>query len=136
MCIPIGTLIDSNANNHWYTQDGLHMKATGSSIIVPKLYRAMNLAIEKTIVKCKNLGKSADSYTLTDTTPKSIYVTLNPSYTSDRVYWESNNDKIVKVKGDDNYICASITAVANGSTTVVATCGDISTTFNITVALS
>lgn len=134
--IPIGTLTDSNADNFWYTQDGLHMKATGASVIVPKLANDMNLCIQRTIVECISLTQSTKSYTLTDKTQKMIYATPNPIYSSDIVEWSSKNEDIVTVKRDPNYICAYITAVANGEGVVTAKCGNVTVDFDITVNLS
>ena len=129
--LPIGTLSDDTT--YFYTVDGLHLTKRAGRVVAPKIADAMTLAIKTSDVKCIELGRSAASYTLTTSGTQRIYVSLKPTGTTEEVVWTSNNTGVVTVEAEMNNIYANLKAVASGKTTVVATCGDATTTFNITV---
>ena len=130
--LPIGTLSDDTT--FFYTVDGLHLTKKAGRVVAPKIADAMMLAIKTSDVKCIELGRSAASYTLTTSGTQRIYVSLNPTGTTEEeVVWTSNNTGVVTVEAETNNIYANLKGVASGDTTVVATCGDATATFNITV---
>lgn len=59
---------------------------------------------------------------------KQLEVTLNPTNTTDKILWESNNKEVVTV--DEN---GQLTAVAGGETTVTGKIRDITLTANVKV---
>lgn len=129
--LSIGTLSDDTT--YFYTVDGLHLTKRAGRVVSPKIADAMMLAIKTSDVKCIELGRSSASYTLANSGTQRIYVSLNPTGTTEEVVWASNNPGVVTVEAETNNIYANLTAVASGNTTVVATCGDATATFNITV---
>lgn len=131
--VPIGTL--SELNNKYYTEDGIHLTKRTGRIVAPKIATMMNDVMNVIDVKCTSLGQSATSYTLTNTNNTRIYVTLTPVGTTEEVVWKSNNESVVKVEAEVNPIYANLTAVANGSATVTATCGSVVKEFTITVSM-
>ena len=132
--VPIGTL--SEINGKYYTEDGLHLTKRAGRIVTPKIAFMMSGAINVADVKCTALGQSGTSYTLTSTGNTRIYVTLTPTGTTEEVVWTSDNENVVTVTGEVNPIYANLVAIANGTATVTATCGDVSVSFAVNVSLS
>ena len=132
--VPIGTL--SEINEKYYTEDGLHLTKRAGRIVTPKIAFMMSGAINVADVKCTALGQSGTSYTLTSTGNTRIYVTLTPTGTTEEVVWTSDNENVVTVTGEVNPIYANLVAIANGTATVTATCGDVSVSFAVNVSLS
>ena len=132
--VPIGTL--SEINEKYYTEDGLHLTKRAGRIVTPKIAFMMSSAINVADVKCTALGQSGTSYTLTSTGNTRIYVTLTPTGTTEEVVWTSDNENVVTVTGEVNPIYANLVAIANGTATVTATCGDVSVSFAVNVSLS
>ena len=132
--VPIGTL--SEINKKYYTEDGLHLTKRAGRIVTPKIAFMMSCAINAADVKCTALGQSGTSYTLTSTGNTRIYVTLTPTGTTEEVVWTSDNENVVTVTGEVNPIYANLVAIANGTATVTATCGDVSVSFAVNVSLS
>jgi lysophospholipase L1-like esterase len=131
--LSIGTITDAYGKGNTYTGDGLHVTPYGGSIVAPKIKNAITMAIETAVVKCTYLNRSnGGAYTLTNTDPQTVYVVSDGNQ---KVFWESSDESIVTVTGLGNYIYAQITAVSNGTATVTAKCGDVTATFDITVAL-
>lgn len=131
--VPVGTLTDYANGTYKYTTDGLHINKDYGKIAAPIIAKTMVLALERYKVACASMLKSGDAYTLTDKNGKSIYIIPMPGGTTDEIVWTSQNAGVVGVVGNGNY--ATITAVANGETTVRAKCGNIVAVFNITVSL-
>ena len=63
-------------------------------------------------------------------------MTLTPTGTTEEVVWTSDNENVVTVTGEVNPIYANLVAIANGTATVTATCGDVSVSFAVNVSLS
>lgn len=131
--VPIGTLAE--LTDKYYTEDGLHLTKRTGRVVAPKIATMMNEAMNTIDVKCISLGQSAKSYTLTSTNKTRIYVTLNPTGTTEEVAWKSSDETVVKVESEVNPIYANLTAVANGSATITATCGSVVKEFEITVSM-
>ena len=132
--LSIGTLVDNT--ELFYTLDGLHLVPNAGEIILPKIIESLEIAIKRIVIKATkfDLISNSGTYTLTDTNPVRIYA--NGEIGTERITWISDDENIVKVESECNYIYAKITAIANGETTVRAVCGDVTATFNITVSLS
>jgi hypothetical protein len=135
--LSIGTLTDKDAATYQYTSDGLHLLPSAVPLVAPKMAEVMGRAVSAVYAPCVAMRPSnSGAYTLTNTNAQRIYVLRTPDYATDRVEWTSSNESIVKVEPHSNFISANITAVSDGTATVTAKCGGVTTSFDITVSLA
>lgn len=79
-------------------------------------------------IPCTSLTLSATELVFTEAGTQTLIATVEPSDTTDKVVWTSNDTSIATVnKG-------VVTAVYNGSTTITATCGDFTVTCSVTIS--
>ncbi|MBR5795757.1 MAG: CotH kinase family protein, partial [Erysipelotrichaceae bacterium] len=79
-------------------------------------------------IPCTSLTLSATELVFTEAGTQTLTATVEPSDTTDKVVWTSNDTFIATVnKG-------VVTAVYNGSTTITATCGDFTVTCSVTIS--
>jgi hypothetical protein len=78
-------------------------------------------------VPCTGITLSDSTATINGANYHVLTATVSPSDTTDRVVWKSSNTSVATVSG------GVVTAVANGTTVITATCGDKIATCNITV---
>lgn len=88
------------------------------------------VVVENTSVDCESLALSETSITLNDKSQHDITATVTPDNCTYEVTWSSENEEIVTVDNGGH-----MTAVANGTTNIVATCGSKSTSCSVTVSL-
>ena len=86
---------------------------------------ALTPAVE---VPCTGISLSASELTFTAEGTQTLTATVTPDGCTDEITWESDNTSIATVDG------GVVTAVANGSATITARCGDYSA--SCTVAIS
>ena len=134
--IPIGTLTDYSKDTYYFTNDGLHPIIGSGKFLAPLVRDSIAKAMETITIPCSSSGQSGTSYTLTNTNAQRIYVSLQPAGCTDRVVWTSDNENVVKVIGEVNYIYANLYAISNGSANIKATIGDGTVVKNFSVNVS
>lgn len=86
------------------------------------------VTVEKAVIPVSSITLSETSITLTEGDTKTITATVNPSDATDQtVNWSSSNTNVATVSN------GTITAVAPGSTTIIASCGEKTATCQLTV---
>ena len=78
-------------------------------------------------VPCTGIALSVSELTFTGAGTQTLTATVTPEGCTDVVTWESNDPSVVSVSG------GVVTALANGSTTITARCGDYSASCAVTV---
>lgn len=79
-------------------------------------------------VPCTGISLSSETLTFTEAGTQTLTATVTPDNCTDVVVWESDNTSIATVDG------GVVTAVANGSATITATCGEYFTTCAVVVS--
>lgn len=80
--------------------------------------------------ECIGISLSETSGSIKEGDQVNLVATLNPTYTTDKVVWTSNNN-IVNIISDG--VNATIVGVSEGTAIITATCGNYSATYSITV---
>lgn len=78
-------------------------------------------------IACTGINLDHDALTFTEETTQTLTATVTPTDCTQPVTWKSEDDGIATV------LNGVITPVANGTTTITATCGDYSATCEVTV---
>lgn len=81
-------------------------------------------------VDCDTITLSETSITLTDKSQYDITATVTPENCTYEVSWSSEDDGVVTIDNGGH-----MTAVANGTTNIIATCGSKSASCSVTVSL-
>lgn len=89
-----------------------------------------SVTVENVSVDCESITLSETSITLTDRSQHDITATVTPDNCTYEVSWSSEDDSIVTTDNGGH-----ITAVSNGITNIVATCGTKSASCFVTVSL-
>lgn len=89
-----------------------------------------SVVVENTSVDCESLTLSETSITLTDKSQHDITATVTPDTCTYEVSWSSENDEIATIDNGGH-----MTAVANGTTNIIATCGSKSASCSVIVSL-
>ena len=79
-------------------------------------------------VPCTGIALSASTLTFTEAGSQTLIATVEPTDTTDSIVWSVSPDGIATVSG------GVVTAVANGSCTITATCGEQSATCAVSVS--
>lgn len=79
-------------------------------------------------IPCTGITLDQSTLTFTAAGTQTLTATVTPSNTTDAVVWTSNADTIASVSG------GVVTAKANGSATITATCGEYSATCTVNVS--
>lgn len=77
-----------------------------------------SVTVENASVDCESITLSETSITLTDTSQYDITATITPENCTYEVSWSSEDENVVTIDNGGH-----MTAVANGTTNIVATCG-------------
>ena len=88
------------------------------------------VTVSEVSVDCDSIILSESSITLTDKSQHDITATITPDNCTYEVSWSSEDEGIVTIDNGGH-----MTAVANGVTNIVATCGTKSATCDVTVSL-
>lgn len=88
------------------------------------------VTVSRVSVDCDSITLSESSITLTDKSQHDITATVTPDNCTYEVSWSSEDEAIVTIDNGGH-----MTAVANGVTNIVATCGTKSATCEVTVSL-
>lgn len=83
--------------------------------------------IDVVTIPCTGITLSKTTLSFTDTTSQTLTATVEPSDTTDKVVWSSNNNTVATVTN------GVVKPLSNGSTTITATCGSVSATCSVTV---
>ena len=89
-----------------------------------------SVTVENVSVDCESITLSETSITLTDRSQHDITATVTPNNCTYEVSWSSEDDNVVTTDNGGH-----ITAVSNGITNIVATCGTKSASCVVTVSL-
>lgn len=89
-----------------------------------------SVIVQSVSVDCDTITLSETSITLTDKSQHDITATVTPDNCTYEVSWSSENDGIVTIDNGGH-----MTAVANGTTNIIATCGSKSASCSVTVSL-
>lgn len=89
-----------------------------------------SVIVESVSVDCETITLSETSITLTDKSQHDITATVTPENCTYEVSWSSEDDSVVTIDNGGH-----MTAVANGTTNIIATCGSKSASCSITVSL-
>lgn len=89
-----------------------------------------SVTVENVSVDCDSITLSETFITLTDKSQHDITATITPDNCTYEVSWYSENDEIVTIDNGGH-----MTAVSNGVTNIVATCGSKSATCEVTVSI-
>lgn len=89
-----------------------------------------SVIVESASIDCDTITLSETSITLTDKSQHDITATVTPENCTYEVSWSSEDDGIVTIDNGGH-----MTAVANGITNIVATCGSKSASCSVTVSL-
>lgn len=89
-----------------------------------------HVIVENVSVDCDTIALSETSITLTDKSQHDITATVTPENCTYEVYWNSEDDGVVTIDNGGH-----MTAIANGTTNIVATCGSKSVSCSVTVSL-
>jgi hypothetical protein len=87
-----------------------------------------NVLSEPNIIPCESVTLSKTELTFTEAGRVTITATVTPVDTTDVVVWSSNAPGIASVSG------GVVTAIANGTATITATCGSKTATCAVTVS--
>lgn len=86
--------------------------------------------VESVSVDCDTITLSETSITLTDKSQHDITATVTPENCTYEVSWSSEDNGVVTIDNGGH-----MTAVANGTTNIIATCGSKSASCSVTVSL-
>ena len=89
-----------------------------------------SVIVENVSVDCDTITLSETSITLTDKSQHDITATVTPENCTYEVSWSSEDNDIVTIDNGGH-----MTAVANGTTNIIATCGSKSASCSVTVSL-
>lgn len=89
-----------------------------------------SVTVENVSVDCESIILSETSITLTDRSQHDITATVTPDNCTYEVSWSSEDNNIVTIDNGGH-----MTAVANGTTNIIATCGSKSASCSVTVSL-
>lgn len=89
-----------------------------------------SVIVQNVSVDCDTITLSETSITLTDKSQHDITATVTPDNCTYEVSWSSEDDGIVTIDNGGH-----MTAVANGTTNIIATCGSKSASCSVTVSL-
>lgn len=89
-----------------------------------------SVTVENVSVDCESITLSETSITLTDRSQHDITATVTPDNCTYEVSWSSEDDSVVTTDNGGH-----ITAVSNGTTNIVATCGTKSASCAVTVVI-
>ena len=89
-----------------------------------------SVTVENVSVDCESITLSETSITLTDRSQHDITATVTPDNCTYEVSWSSEDDSVVTTDNGGH-----ITAVSNGTTNIVATCGTKRASCAVTVAI-
>ena len=89
-----------------------------------------SVTVENVSVDCNSITLSETIITLTDKSQHDITATVTPENCTYEVSWNSENDGVVTIDNGGH-----MTAIANGTTNIVATCGSKSASCSVTVSL-
>ena len=79
-------------------------------------------------VPCTGITLSSETLTFTESGTQTLTATVTPDGCTDTITWESDNTSIATVSD------GVVTAVANGSATITATCGEYSASCSVSVS--
>ena len=77
---------------------------------------------------CTGITLSASELTFTAKGTQTLTATVTPDGCTEKVTWESNNNSVATVNN------GAVTAIANGSAVITATCGNYSASCNVSVS--
>ena len=89
-----------------------------------------SVIVENVSVDCDTITLSETSITLTDKSQYDITATITPENCTYEVSWSSEDDGVVTIDNGGH-----MTAVANGTTNIIATCGSKSASCSVIVSL-
>lgn len=89
-----------------------------------------SVIVESVSVDCDTITLSETSITLTDKSQHDITATVTPESCTYEISWSSEDDAVVTIDNGGH-----MTAVANGTTNIIATCGSKSASCSVTVSL-
>ena len=89
-----------------------------------------SVIVESVSVDCDTITLSETSITLTDKSQHDITATVTPDNCTYEISWISEDDNIVTIDNGGH-----MTAVSNGITNIIATCGSKSASCSVTVSL-
>ena len=89
-------------------------------------YLAALTPIER--IPCTGITLSSNALEFTAAGTHTLIATVEPTNTTDRIIWSSNNEDVVTINN------GVVTVVFNGNATITATCGDYSATCSVTVS--
>ena len=89
-----------------------------------------SVIVESVSVDCDTITLSETSITLTDKSQHDITATVTPENCTYEVSWSSEDNDIVTIDNGGH-----MTAVTNGTTNIIATCGSKSASCSVTVSL-
>ena len=89
-----------------------------------------SVIVENMSVDCESITLSETSITLTDKSQHDITATITPENCTYEVFWSSEDDGVVTIDNGGH-----MTAVANGTTNIIATCGSKSASCSVIVSL-
>ena len=89
-----------------------------------------SVIVENVSVDCDTITLSETSITLTDKSQHDITATVTPENCTYEVSWSSEDNDIVTIDNGGH-----MTAVTNGTTNIIATCGSKSASCSVTVSL-
>ena len=89
-----------------------------------------SVIVENVSVDCDTITLSETSITLTDKSQHDITATITPENCTYEVSWSSEDDGVVTIDNGGH-----MTAVADGTTNIIATCGSKSVSCSVTVSL-
>lgn len=89
-----------------------------------------SVIVESVSVDCDTITLSETSITLTDKSQHDITATVTPENCTYEVSWSSEDNNIVTIDNGGH-----MTAVTNGTTNIIATCGSKSASCSVTVSL-
>ena len=131
--LPVGTLTDTGSGDYLYTKnDGLHINAQGSAVIVPKLIHAMELCAQRVVLPCTALGVSGGTWTVAENGSLTVHAAFEPGGCTDELTWQSADESIAIANGRPSGWC-DITGVSAGECEIVAAMGALTARKTVTV---
>lgn len=79
-------------------------------------------------ILCTNITLNRTAHSFTDETPITLTANVTPSNTTEPIIWKSSNTSIATV------LNGVVTPIANGNCTITATCGNYSSTCQVSVS--